>query len=184
MTSIYLVPAVIITAVCTGCSAGAQSPRAADVPRIVPAVDISRYTGVWYEIAKIPNRFQRKCACNTTATYSLLGNGRINVVNRCVTASGDTIVARGMAKIADTGSNAKLKVSFVRLFGISLFWADYWIIDLADDYSYAVVGTPSRKYGWILCREPHMADSTYRTVSNRLHARGYDPADFERTEQK
>jgi apolipoprotein D and lipocalin family protein len=150
----------------------------------VQAVDLNRYTGIWYEIAKIPNRFQKQCVGNTTAQYTLRTDGKIEVVNRCLRSDGGYAQVRGIAKVADTLTNARLKVSFVRLFGISLFWGDYWIIGLDSDYQWAVVGESSRKYGWVLSREPVLSDSTWQTVQALLIEKGYDPQRFMKTVQE
>jgi len=99
---------------------------------------------------RMPKGFQRKCEKNVTAYYEVRDDGRIDVTNRCIGTDGDTNEVVGIAKIADTLSNAKLKVSFVSILGINLFWGDYWVIGLADDYRYAIVGHPNHKYGWIL----------------------------------
>ncbi len=152
-------------------------------PATVPSVDLERYAGLWYEIAKIPNRFQKKCAGNTTAYYSIRSDGKIDVINRCMKQNGDFDEARGIARVEDPQSNAKLKVSFVRFLGMSLFWGDYWIIGLGDNYEYAVVGTPNRKYGWILARNPKLEEATLQTITELLREQGYDPADFEMTRQ-
>lgn len=152
-------------------------------PATVPSVDLERYAGLWYEIAKIPNRFQKKCAGNTTAYYSIRSDGKIDVINRCMKQNGDFDEARGIARVEDPLSNAKLKVSFVRFLGMSLFWGDYWIIGLGDNYEYAVVGTPNRKYGWILARNPKLDEATLQTITELLREQGYDPADFEMTRQ-
>ena len=138
---------------------------------------------MWYEIAKIPNSFQKKCARNTTAAYQLRSDGNINVVNRCIEADGSVNEAKGIAKVVDSKSNAKLKVSFVRILGISLFWGDYWIIGLDKEYKFAVVGTPSRKYGWILSRTPKLSGEEMQAAFTILKQQGYDPKDFEMTEQ-
>lgn len=152
-------------------------------PSTVNHVDLSKYAGVWYEIAKIPNSFQKKCARNTTATYELNNDGNINVINRCIESDGSSNEAKGIAKVVDKKSNAKLEVSFVRILGISLFWGDYWIIGLDKDYRYAVVGTPSRKYGWILSRTPKLSDSDLQQTYLILKKNGYNPKDFEMTIQ-
>jgi apolipoprotein D and lipocalin family protein len=146
-------------------------------------VDLGRYAGLWYEIARIPNRFQRKCLCCTNARYSLRDDGRIDVVNRCIDKKGNPIEARGIARVTDTQSNARLKVSFVRILGISLFWGDYWIIGLGENYEYAIVGNPTRTYGWILSREPGLSPGKVEQAFSQLRDRGYDPADFEITVQ-
>lgn len=162
---------------------GQSSGQAESPPEVVETVDINRYLGTWYEIAKIPNRFQRKCERNTTATYRLRDDGRIDVTNRCVTAEGDTSTANGIARVADPETNAKLEVSFVQILGFSLFWGDYWIIGLDENYDYAVVGHPDRKYGWILSREPELSDTQYQEVHSILGDNGYDPDRFEETLQ-
>jgi apolipoprotein D and lipocalin family protein len=153
-------------------------------PVTVGSVDLQRYLGVWYEIAKIPNSFQKMCASGTTATYSLLPDGRLMVVNRCVDAEGKAHEARGLAKVVDTATNAKLKVSFVRILGLSLFWGDYWIIGLDENYRWAVVGHPNRKYGWILAREQALDKADLERINALLREKGYDPEAFEPTEQK
>lgn len=150
-------------------------------PRTVDRVDLHRYVGRWYEIAKIPNRFQRQCVGGTTAEYILRDDGRIDVVNRCRTEDGSIDEARGVAKIEDRDTNSRLKVSFVRVLGISLFWGDYWILDLGAEYEYAVVGSPDRKYGWILSRTPDMEPQKLDAVFEGLREQGYDPGEFERT---
>ncbi len=150
-------------------------------PRTVDTVDLSRYVGLWYEIAKIPNQFQRKCNRGTTAQYSLREDGKIDVVNRCYDANGKMIEAKGIAKTVDTVSNSKLKVSFVKLLGISLFWGDYWIIGLDENYQTAIVGAPNRKYGWILSRKPELSPENKDRAFSILNEQGYDPQDFEMT---
>lgn len=149
--------------------------------KTVPRVDLDKYMGLWYEFARIPNSFQDDCFRNTTATYALREDGRVTVVNRCIDAEGDTIEARGIAQVVDSESRSKLEVSFVRILGINLFWGDYWIIGLADDYRYAVVGNPSRKYGWILTREPHLSDEDYESVRKLLQSQGYNPEAFKQS---
>jgi len=151
--------------------------------KTVDRVDLERYLGIWYETAKIPNWFQRKCARNTTAEYSRRADGQIEVLNRCLDHSGKTETARGVARIVDPASNAKLEVSFVDLFGWRLFWGDYWIIGLGREYQYAVVGTPNRRYGWILSRKPDLSSQALSAINELLLAQGYDPTQFEPTEQ-
>jgi apolipoprotein D and lipocalin family protein len=152
-------------------------------PVTVNSVDLNRYTGLWYEIAKIPNRFQKNCSRNTTANYKLREDGRIDVTNKCIEENGDTNEVNGIAQIVDTASNAKLEVSFVRILGIQLFWGDYWIIGLDKDYKYAIVGTPSRKYGWILSRTPKLPSDTINNIFDILKKQGYNIKDFVMTPQ-
>jgi len=152
-------------------------------PETVPRVDLNRYLGSWYEIASVPNRFQKHCRANTIARYARLEDGRIEVINSCRDASGATDIAQGVARIVDNRSNAKLEVSFVSLFGWRLFWGDYWILGLAPDYNYAIVGTPDRRYGWILSRTPALNAESRERIDARLRAAGYDPSAFVDTPQ-
>ncbi len=152
-----------------GC--GATTTRLRKLPPLqtVGAVDLERYVGTWYEIASYPQRFQAGCTA-TTATYSLRDDGEVDVLNRCRkgTLDGKLSEARGRARVVDPETNAKLEVSF-----FPFIWGDYWIIELAPDYSYAVVGHPSRDYLWILSRTPTMDPSTYEGILSRLQAQGY-----------
>jgi apolipoprotein D and lipocalin family protein len=144
----------------------------------VPHVDLNRYVGRWYEIARYPNSFERKCDRDVTAEYSIKRNGDIRVVNSCVTSSGSISRSTGTAKIVDKSTNAKLKVTF-----FWPFYGKYWIIGLAQDYDYAVVGEPSRKYLWILSRSSHMPDDLYQQITARLPDKGYDASKLVRTRQ-
>lgn len=145
--------------------------------KAVAEVNLDRYCGTWYEIARLPNKFQKECVGNTTAEYTRQPDGKIKVVNRCLTADGSTKEADGIAKKADkNGSNAKLKVRFAPswLGWLPFVWGNYWILDLAPDYSYAVVGEPSRKYLWILSRTPKMGADVFEAILERVEAMGYD----------
>ena len=148
----------------------------------VDHVELERYAGLWYEIAKIPNSFQKKCASGTTAEYNLLKSGTVHVVNRCQESDGREDSAKGVARVVDTETNAKLQVSFVRFFGRNWFWGDYWIIGLDENYQWAIVGHPKRKYGWILARQPELAPEDLQKCHDILREQGYNPADFIATE--
>ena len=141
-------------------------------------VDLSRYVGTWYEIARYPNRFERDCDRDVTAQYSMRSDGQIRVVNECTTAQGKIKRSVGSALVVDTTTNAKLKVTF-----FWPFYGKYWIIDLGQNYEYAVVGEPSREYLWILSRSAEMPDSTYQQIERRLSALAYDGAKLVRTKQ-
>jgi len=145
----------------------------------VPHVDLEHYLGTWYEIASFPQSFQRGCTA-TTATYTLRHDGQLDVMNRCRLGSldGKEKAALGRARLVDRATNAKLEVSFFRP-----FWGPYWIIDLAPDYSYAVVGHPGRDYLWILSRTSTMSEVTYQTIVARLRAQGYETSRLVRTVQ-
>ena len=145
---------------------------------VVPHVDLNRYVGRWYEIARLPNRFEKKCAGSVTATYSLRSDGTIEVVNRCRKSSGDYTTATGKAKIVDKTTNAKLKVTF-----FWPFYGDYWILELGDNYEYAVVGAPNRKYLWILSRNREMDENLYRTLLDKMTARGFKTEQMIKTSQ-
>ena len=136
----------------------------------VEHVDLDRYVGEWYEIARYPNRFEKDCDSDVTAVYSPLKQGKIHVVNSCKERTGAIKESNGYAKISDPRSNAKLKVTFFRP-----FQGNYWIIDLDPDYRYAVVSEPKREYLWILSRTPQMDQADYDRVLNRIRELGFDP---------
>lgn len=142
-----------------------------NVPEPAKAVDLQRYLGTWYEMARYENRFERGCE-GVTAKYNLMDDGRIEVINTCRQGAvdGKRDVARGKAKIVENSDNAKLKVSFFGPF----YFGNYWVLDVADDYSWSVVGEPSGKYLWILTRMPVPADSVKTMLINRVEALGYD----------
>ena len=156
-------------------------PLQGDLPplEVVPQVDLDRYLGTWHEIATIPQRFQRGCVA-VTARYSLRPDGDIEVVNSCRknTLDGKEKSVKGKAWVVDKTTNAKLKVRF--------FWpfsGDYWIIDLDENYQWAVVGHPNRNYLWILSRTPRMDAGLYDTLLNRIEAKGYDLSKIQPTLQ-
>ena len=134
----------------------------------VAHVDLDRYLGTWYEVARYPTRFQKDCA-RSEAAYSMRDDGDIRVVNTCHTHEGRTRSIEGKAWVVDTTTNAKLKVRF--------FWpfsGAYWIVELGRDYEYAVVGHPSRTYLWILSRTPEMDPALLAAIGARLPSYGYD----------
>ena len=145
----------------------------------VDHVDLNRYLGTWYEIASFPQSFQKGCTA-TTATYSLRDDGHIDVLNRCRKdrVDGEEQSAKGLARVVDTATNAKLEVSFFRP-----FWGEYWVVDLGRDYEYAVVGHPGRDYLWILSRTPTMDQATYDGIIERLKEKGYETERLQKTQQ-
>ena len=151
-------------------------PRDREAVRTVTAVDLGRYAGEWFEIARYPNRFQNKCVGDVKAIYARRADGRIDVVNRCRMADGRVSEARGIARIADSRTSAKLKVRFAPaiLSFLPQVWGDYWILGLANDYSWAVVGSPDRKYLWILARTPSLDDVRYVSALGAAKASGFD----------
>lgn len=145
---------------------------------VVESVDLSRYVGRWYEIARLPNRFEKKCADSVTADYALRPDGKIEVVNRCRKTNGEYATAKGKAKIVDKKTNAKLKVTF-----FWPFYGDYWILDLGPNYENAVVGDPSRDYLWILSRKPRMDEAVYQQLLAKMQTRGFKTELMIRTSQ-
>ncbi|UCC84593.1 MAG: lipocalin family protein [Gemmatimonadota bacterium] len=178
---LLLTCSIVVTAACT--NVAAQSREELGPPRTVERVDLERYVGLWYEIARIPNGFQEQCVSGVTAEYELRDDGRIDVINRCITSSGRVDEAKGLARIEDRESNARLKVSFFSIVGWRPIWGDYWIIGLGDDYEFALVGSPDRKYGWILSREPELDWYVLERIYTILGDQGYHPGDFEMTDQ-
>ncbi len=134
-------------------------------------VDLNRYAGKWYEIARYPNRFQRNCQSDTSATYTVRKDGKVQVVNTCLEKNGKLKTARGTAHIADKQTNAKLRVTF-----FWPFYGDYWVVGLDPEYQFAIVGEPTRKYLWILSRTPEMREEMYRQALEQVRTAGYDPA--------
>ncbi|MBJ6979917.1 lipocalin family protein [Luteimonas sp. MC1895] len=160
------------------------SDRQGQAVEAVPAVDLERYAGTWYEQAHLPLFFQRNCVANTTASYSLRDDGRIDVVNQCDTDTGERIEARAIARKVE-GSTSKLEVRFAPAFlsFLPAVWGDYWIIDLDPDYRWAVVGSPDRKYLWFLTRDKTIAPEALDALVAKAHAKGYDTSRLIRTEQ-
>ncbi|NIK87810.1 apolipoprotein D and lipocalin family protein [Rhizomicrobium palustre] len=148
--------------------------------KTVSHVDLNRYLGTWYEIGAIPQWFQQGCTA-TTATYSLRKDGQIDVLNACAKNSldGPRDEAHGRAKVVDSATNAKLKVTF-----FWPFYGDYWIIELGENYDYAVIGHPSRDYFWILSRKPRMDEALYTAILARAKAQGYDITRVQKTLQR
>ncbi len=168
-------PIILLTALILGFAAC----KTAEL-ETVPSVSIEKYMGTWYEIASFPQRFQRGCYC-TMAQYSYKADkGYVEVLNSCrkYSATGTIDTVKGKAFVTDDVTNAKLKVQF--------FWpfkGKYWIIALADDYSYAMVGHPNRKYLWILNRMPQMEEAQYKKLVDIAAAKGFDTRLLQRTDQ-
>ena len=144
---------------------------------VVPHVELEKYLGKWYEIAHLPAKFQEGCN-ETTATYTLSKDGNISVLNQA-TKNGKIKQAKGKAKVVDKNTNAKLKVTF-----FWPFYGDYWIIKLGNNYDYSVVGTPNRKYLWILSRTPQMNDNLYSQIIEYVKSKGFEVNKLIKTLQK
>ncbi|MGE5359888.1 MAG: lipocalin family protein [Bacteroidales bacterium] len=152
--------------------------------KTVASVDLDRYLGDWYEIARYDNRFQRKCTGDVKAGYARKDDGTIRVVNTCRTEQGMTS-AEGAARIVDETTRAKLKVRFAPSFlgFLPFVWGDYWIIGLDDNYRWAVVGTPDRGYLWILSRTPVLDQALFEQALEKVRANGFDPGKLLKTRQ-
>lgn len=146
--------------------------------RTVPNVDLEKYAGKWYEIARLPNRFQKHCVSDVTAIYTLNDDKTVTVLNTCMQVNGREKSAEGVARVAEDagGSNAVLDVRFAPSFlsFLPFVWGDYRIIALGPAYEYAVVGTEDRKYLWILSREKIMPEELYRKLLAEAAAQGFD----------
>lgn len=140
----------------------------------VPALDLDRYAGQWHEMAHLPMFFQRKCKDRITATYTLRADGDVDVRNACRTRAGKQDVSEGVAKPVQ-GQPGALKVRFAPgwLSWLPWVWGDYWVVELDPDYQWAVVGSPTRKYMWILSRTPTMSGDRFRQLVARARQRGY-----------
>jgi apolipoprotein D and lipocalin family protein len=179
----YLIFVTVITVFLATLASG-QSAKSGELTT-VKNVDLKRYAGKWYEIAKYPNRFQKQCIGDTTATYTLKDGGKIEVLNACRTKDGTVTSALGEGKIGDAQTNSKLKVRFAPGFisWLPFVWADYWILDLGKDYEYVMIGEPGRDYFWILSRTPEMDDAKYKELLDKAKAMGFDPAKVQKTMQ-
>jgi len=151
--------------------------------KLVVNLDVPRYLGRWYEIAKFPNSFQKKCASDTTADYELRPDGSLSVLNQCIRADGEWETALGLARQIGSGKSARLQVRFAPawLSFLPFVWGDYWIVDLDEKYELAAVSEPKREYLWILSRTPVVDPSRYAALMARLNAMGLDTGRLEKT---
>ncbi len=151
----------------------------------IATLDVPRYMGTWYEIAKFPNRFQAKCVANTRARYLAQTDGSVQVLNSCVTADGSTIDALGRAIQVGATTSPKLQVRFAPawLSWLPQVWGDYWVIDLDADYQLAAVSDSKREYLWVLSRTPQLNDKAYGALIERLKAQHFEVQKLERTVQ-
>ncbi len=177
-SALLVLAASALLAACT-----TPGPPSAATLATVPKVDLDRYVGRWHELARAPNWFQRNCATDVTAEYARRTDGTVAVVNSCRRADGSVDRVEGTARIVDPATNAKLEVAFApeALRWISAVWGNYWVIELAPDYRYAIVGEPSREYLWVLSRTPTLDDATWVSIDARIAAAGYDRSKVTRT---
>ena len=151
----------------------------------IPSLNVPRYMGTWYEVAKYPNRFQKNCASNTSAVYESQPNGGVRVTNRCTEADGKVKEAAGEARQIGDATSPKLEVRFAPawLSFLPFVWGDYWVIDLDADYQLAAVSEPSREFLWILSRTATPSDLAYNQLLERLAKKGFDLKKIEVSKQ-
>jgi apolipoprotein D and lipocalin family protein len=159
--------------------ASAQAPSAEIPPAPLEAIaslDVPRYMGTWYEVAKYPNWFQKRCIANTSATYAIQPNGMLQVLNRCQKEDGSMSEALGAAKQVGDANSPKLEVRFAPawLSFLPFVWGNYWVIDLDPQYQLAAVSEPSRKYLWILSRTKTVEPNAYEALLQRLKQQGFN----------
>jgi len=174
----------LITALCFSlsawaplASAQAQSSDASSAPlEAITSLDVPRYMGTWYEIAKYPNWFQKRCIANTSATYAVQPNGMLQVLNRCQKEDGSMSEALGAAKQVGDANSPKLEVRFAPawLSFLPFVWGNYWVIDLDPQYQLAAVSEPSRKYLWVLSRSKTVEPKAYEALLQRLKQKGFN----------
>ena len=154
--------------------------------KTIASLDVPRYLGTWYEIAKFPNWFQKKCVSNTRAVYTAKPDGNLRVLNSCKTADGETSEAEGLARQIGAKDSPKLEVRFAPewLSFLPLVWGDYWVIDLDSQYQVAAVSDPRREYLWVLSRTPQMDPKVYADLLQRLKQQQFDIQKLELTSQK
>lgn len=170
--SLLLLLAVGTAATVSACATLQRGPVGnSAVPQLAKAVDLTQYRGLWYEIGRYENGFERGCEA-VTAQYDLREDGLVSVLNTCRQGAvdGPEKTARGKAKVVAGSDNAKLKVSFFGPFYVG----DYWVLDRADDYAWSIVGEPSGRYLWLLSRQPQPDDQTRAVIMQRAQALGYD----------
>ena len=175
----------LILSVATVCTVWASSSWAQTAPELqtIPQLDVPRYLGRWYEIAKFPNWFQKKCVGDTSANYRLLPDGTLEVLNQCRLQNGQMDQALGQAKQLGGPSSPKLQVRFAPawLSVLPFLWGDYWVVDLDESYTLAAVSEPKRDYLWVLSRTPTLDAERYEALLQRLRAQGLDVTRLEKT---
>lgn len=158
-------------------------PAAAQDIVTVEKVDMARYAGTWYEIARLPNKLQAECAGDVSTTFRLRGMRTFDIETRCRRADGSEEVDVGIARVQDPATNAKMEWRFLplALAWWPFAWTDYWIVDLAPDYSYAVAAVPTREALWILARKPELDKPTYDRLVAKARAMGFETGKLIRT---
>ena len=184
----WFIPLLLLgacSAMANGAHASPDAPPADPALTTVTSLDVPRYMGTWFEIAKYPTWFQKKCVGAASAAYSLMGDGRVQVINRCRLANGDISEAKGLARQIGPATSPKLEVRFAPawLSFLPFVWGRYWVIDLDADYQLAAVSEPGRQYLWILSRTPKVDPVRYQQLLGRLRQKGFNLDRLETTAQ-
>ena len=163
-----------------------SAQQADQTVKTIATLDVPRYLGTWYEIAKFPNWFQKKCVGNTKAVYTAKPDGNLRVLNSCKTANGETSEAEGAARQIGAKDSPRLEVRFAPewLSFLPLVWGDYWVIDLDPQYQVVAVSDPRREYLWVLSRTPQLDPKVYEDLLLRLKQQQFDVRKLELTSQK
>ena len=170
---------LLMVGACSAMANGASTNKEAppdNALTTIGSLDVPRYMGTWFEVAKYPNWFQKKCVGGARASYSLMGDGRVQVINRCRLAGGDFSEATGVARQIGPSTSPKLQVRFAPawLSFLPFVWGNYWVIDLDEDYQLAAISEPGRQYLWILSRTPKVDAARYQQLLGRLRQKGFD----------
>lgn len=175
----------LVLALLSPLAASAQTSAPPEPLQTIARLDVGRYLGTWYEIAKYPNRFQRQCVADTSALYRLRDDGQLDIINRCRQANGEVAEAVGRARQDGPADSPKLEVRFAPawLSWLPMVWGNYWVIDLDADYQLVAVSEPDREYLWVLSRTPTVEAGAYQALLGRLQAKGFDLSKLERTTQ-
>ena len=176
---------VALSTMASHATAQQDPPPAGHALTTIASLDVPRYMGTWFEIAKYPNWFQKKCATGARADYSLMADGQVQVINRCRLAGGEMTEAMGMARQIGPATSPRLQVRFAPswLSFLPFVWGDYWVIDLDQDYQLVAVSEPRRQYRWILSRTPQVDPVRYQRLLSRLQQQGFDLGRLETTPQ-
>lgn len=187
LSQILICAVLLQTSVLATAQTNAQANLVVELQPVktIPSIDVARYLGTWYEIAKFPNWFQRKCLSGTNANYQLKEDGNVKVTNRCKVEGGEMAQAIGTARQIGGATSPKLEVRFAPdwLAILPFVWGDYWVIDLDSQYQLAAVSDPRREYLWILSRTPKVNQKSYDDLLQRLITQQFDLSQLSFTPQ-
>lgn len=185
LTPVLVLSALIGAPMLIAALVASSRPRDTAPLDVVQELDLQRYTGLWYEIARLPNDFQSQCVSDVTASYSLRDDGRLDVVNRCRRADGSMDEASGVARRVDGQPPSVLEVRFAPAFLSPLpsVWGDYRVIALSPDYDWSLVGTPDRQNLWLLSRHRTLDDATIEMLRGQAAAQAFPVEQLMRTSQ-